>query len=196
MMFKNIAEAYDCLSDARKRQIYDQYGRDGLNGGDFDGAFFDGRDAFTVFKNFFGDDDPFSHFEDLFTNMGPNQGSGRDTGMGGFSTVFDNHSFFQGAGSGGGSRFQFSTSSKQGGGMTGSSTSTTTKKVNGKTIVVTETTVRKPDGTTETTRSESGDGASGGAAAGMLSYIFGNSRNSHKSNRASFGNLGMLIVGS
>jgi DnaJ homolog subfamily B member 4 len=32
-MFKDIAEAYDVLSDKEKRQIYDQYGEEGLKAG-------------------------------------------------------------------------------------------------------------------------------------------------------------------
>lgn len=30
--FKKIGEAYACLSDAEKRQIYDRYGKEGLQG--------------------------------------------------------------------------------------------------------------------------------------------------------------------
>lgn len=32
-MFKDIAEAYDVLSDKEKRDIYDAYGEEGLKGG-------------------------------------------------------------------------------------------------------------------------------------------------------------------
>eukprot|EP00284_Hemiselmis_tepida_P010873 CAMPEP_0174931510 /NCGR_PEP_ID=MMETSP1355-20121228/33904_1 /TAXON_ID=464990 /ORGANISM="Hemiselmis tepida, Strain CCMP443" /LENGTH=129 /DNA_ID=CAMNT_0016177867 /DNA_START=75 /DNA_END=461 /DNA_ORIENTATION=- len=32
-MFKDIAEAYDVLTDPQKKQIYDQFGEEGLKGG-------------------------------------------------------------------------------------------------------------------------------------------------------------------
>lgn len=31
--FKEVAEAYEVLSDKKKRDVYDQYGEDGLHGG-------------------------------------------------------------------------------------------------------------------------------------------------------------------
>lgn len=36
--FKEIAEAYEVLSDKKKRDIYDQYGEEGLHGGAPNGA--------------------------------------------------------------------------------------------------------------------------------------------------------------
>jgi DnaJ-class molecular chaperone len=32
-MFKKIAEAFECLSDKKKRAIYDKYGKEGLKNG-------------------------------------------------------------------------------------------------------------------------------------------------------------------
>jgi molecular chaperone DnaJ len=52
--FKECAEAYQVLSDAEKRQIYDAYGHDGLSakGGASSGDF---QDIFTQFGDMFGD---------------------------------------------------------------------------------------------------------------------------------------------
>lgn len=51
--FKLCAEAYEVLSDPEKRQIYDQYGHEGLRGGG--GGFNDVGDIFSHFQDIFGD---------------------------------------------------------------------------------------------------------------------------------------------
>lgn len=52
--FKLCAEAYSILSDAHKRQMYDQFGHAGLGGGGAPG-FSDIGDIFTHFQDIFGD---------------------------------------------------------------------------------------------------------------------------------------------
>lgn len=68
--FKEIAEAYEVLSDKKKRDIYDQYGEDGLRGGP-PGAGQEGGQGFTyefhgdpkaTFAQFFGSSNPFDMF--------------------------------------------------------------------------------------------------------------------------------------
>uniref|UniRef100_A0A665VCK0 DnaJ heat shock protein family (Hsp40) member B6a n=1 Tax=Echeneis naucrates TaxID=173247 RepID=A0A665VCK0_ECHNA len=72
--FKELSEAYEVLSDANKRSIYDRYGKEGLTGsnggrgshfhnGDHFHEQFTFRNPEDVFREFFGGRDPFA---DLF----------------------------------------------------------------------------------------------------------------------------------
>jgi DnaJ family protein B protein 6 len=73
--FQEISEAYDILSDKKKREIYDLYGKDGILGGGhkgdqdfnygpsaFGGFHFHFRSPEEIFRDFFGTDDPFASF--------------------------------------------------------------------------------------------------------------------------------------
>lgn len=69
--FKEIAEAYEVLSDKKKRDIYDQYGEEGLKGGVPGGPGEQGGgnyyyqfhgDPRATFAQFFGSSDPFGIF--------------------------------------------------------------------------------------------------------------------------------------
>ncbi len=58
--FKEASEAYEVLSDEKKRQIYDQYGHDGMKGAfggggfDFERDFTHGADLNDILNQFFG----------------------------------------------------------------------------------------------------------------------------------------------
>ncbi|KAG9302339.1 hypothetical protein G9A89_008831 [Geosiphon pyriformis] len=166
--FKLIAEAYEILSDTEKRQIYDEYGEDGLkNGGGFENSSFRPfHSPEEIFQQFFGASNPFAsffgggRFDDPFFFPGSFAGSqtrsmGERRGFG-----FDNDPFFSSFGPGGGSSSSFSFSSSSFGGSGGGqggivSQSTTTRIVNG--VKTTTTTQRDAQGNV-TTITESADG--------------------------------------
>lgn len=69
--FKEIAEAYEVLSDKKKRDVYDQFGEEGLKGGAPGGGGMGGSHGFSytfhgdpraTFAQFFGTDNPFESF--------------------------------------------------------------------------------------------------------------------------------------
>jgi molecular chaperone DnaJ len=63
--FKEAAEAYEVLSDAQKRQRYDQFGHQGVGGAGFGGGAGGGMSMDDIFSNFgdiFGGHNPFESF--------------------------------------------------------------------------------------------------------------------------------------
>uniref|UniRef100_A0A0B7A4F5 J domain-containing protein n=1 Tax=Arion vulgaris TaxID=1028688 RepID=A0A0B7A4F5_9EUPU len=145
--FQEISEAYDILSDKKKREVYDRYGKEGIISGnhrgdedfDFDPSAFGGfhfefRSPEEIFKDFFGTDDPFSSFfgvarrnGNTFESSFPGFSHGNN-----FSSSFFSQDPFSNPGIA-----HFSSTSFGGPTIGGNfrSTSTSTKVINGKRIV-------------------------------------------------------------
>lgn len=74
--FKEVAEAYEILSDKSKRDEYDRFGSDrvrqtGSSSSDFSSGFnFTFRSPDEVFREFFAGQDPFASFFDDFSSFG------------------------------------------------------------------------------------------------------------------------------
>ncbi|XP_032647549.2 dnaJ homolog subfamily B member 2-like isoform X4 [Chelonoidis abingdonii] len=132
--FKEIAEAYEVLSDKEKRDIYDRYGKEGLMGAGPGGSRADAggpeftftfRSAHDVFREFFGGRDPFADFFDEMLPFSELRGTGlRHPGSGSFFSSFPASSDFFSS--------SFSPGTNPGIGFRSVSTSTTF--VNGKRI--------------------------------------------------------------
>jgi len=150
--FIEISEAYEVLSDAQKRKMYDVYGKDGPTSRPSHSGFseyhpshtFSFRNPNDVFREFFAGADPFTSIlgDDFFFGVSGSEGRTRNgnTKVKKSKTHTPASSFmgfgmsdmFGGTGFPGGNSFTMS--SNFGGGGNFKSSSTSTRIVNGKTV--------------------------------------------------------------
>nr|XP_039263079.1 dnaJ homolog subfamily B member 1-like [Styela clava] len=67
--FKEIAEAYEVLGNSCKRKVYDKYGEQGLKHGGNSGCSYTFNDPRETFASFFGGQDPFANWDDMFMDF-------------------------------------------------------------------------------------------------------------------------------
>lgn len=163
MMFKSVATAYACLSDARKRQIYDRYGKEGLEQeDDEDNTEFDGRFSEVQNKNFQvpqGSSSRFRSFDDM---LGMKIGIDDPFCPNSFDSMFqhfDEDAFFHDADVGGhkdvGRKFASNASPIKHAPPKGRRSSTSSRSTNAKKVKVIETVEPKPNGAETTDGCES-----------------------------------------
>ncbi|CAH0478007.1 unnamed protein product [Peronospora belbahrii] len=173
-IFKKISEAYEVLSDIKKRQHYEQYGKAGLQNGapqttehyGFHGhtGGFSAQRARDIFESFFGGEDPFEAF---FGDRRQRRGSKRfgndpfqSMGFGGMEMGMNMRGFGQVSGMSMMNQFfkdDFARGHGSSGGMFTTSTSSSSSMFtdqNGHVIQQKTTTTTGPDGRVETITEE------------------------------------------
>ena len=80
--FKEASEAYEVLSDQTKRSRYDQFGHQGLRGGQDFHQYSNINDIFSQFGDIFGGGGGASIFEEFFGGGGRRSGGGRSRSAG------------------------------------------------------------------------------------------------------------------
>ncbi|GFR95087.1 DnaJ subfamily B member 6 [Elysia marginata] len=116
LKFQEISEAYDVLSDKKKRDVYDRYGKQGVHRGGhrgeedftfdpsgFGNFHFNFRSPEEIFRDFFGTDDPFASFFGVGRSRNGNPFESSFPGFQGssFSSSFFSHDPFASSGMGG-----------------------------------------------------------------------------------------------